>query len=333
VKQPLLLVQPVAVAGRPLPRVELIDRHGAVLRPNPMSDVVEGEVCGLNLMAGCPQQCTFCFVRAYPGYPGDEVVYLYRNTVERLRQELRERQSLPRAVYLCPSTDPFAPVLAVQEMACQVLEVLAEYGVEAWFMTRGYIRPFAMAALARHRELVRVTVGLTTTDNRLRRVLEPLAAPPHLRLKQLAQLRRLGVATQVAVEPLIPGLTDTRENIVPLLDVLAAEGVERVTTSYMYLRQGIREHLAAEQGELGWAEPIIDAYAYGPTLAMGSIAPAKHLPQAQRQRGYALLMALAASRGITVSVSGLTNPDFKPPRPASPRPETSLRQMVLKYEP
>jgi DNA repair photolyase len=328
----LLVVPPTAAVKRSLPRLERVERHGAILRPNPLSDLVEGEVCGLNLLTGCPQQCTFCYVRAYPGYPGDDAVYLYQNAAERARDELRERQRLPRAVYLCPSTDPFPPLAAVQDQACRVLEVLAEFGVEAWFMTRGFIRPFALEVLARHRDRVRVTIGITTMDNRLRRVLEPLAAPPRLRLKQLAQLRRLGIATQVAVEPLLPGLTDTRENLVPLLDALAAAGVERLTTSYLYLRQGIQENLVRELGPLGWAEPILEAYTRGPVLPMGSIAAARHLPRAYRQQGYALLMALAASRGITVSVSGLTNPDFKPPRQPASRPEASLRQMVLRYE-
>ena len=54
----------------------------------------------------------------------------------------------------------------------------------------------------------------------------------------------------------------------------------------------------------------MESYAGGPVLPMGMIAPAQHLPRRERQRGYALLMALAANRGIAVSVSALSNPDF-----------------------
>ncbi len=330
-RQSLVMV-PATVSVRALPRVEPVKRQGSVLRPSPMSEGLDHEVCGLNLLSGCANQCTFCYARAYPGYPGDQTVLFYGNSAGQLRAELRERRRLPHAVYLCPSTDPVPPFGAVQEEACRVMEVLADYGVETWFMTRGFIRPFALERLTHQRDQIRVTLAITTVDNQLRRALEPLAAPPRLRLKQLAELRRRGIATQVAIDPLIPGLTDTHENLEPLLDALAAEGVNHVTTSYMYLRRGIRDNLLKDLGPLDWAEPVLEAYQGGPSLAMGKVAAAKHLPRPYRQRGYALLMALAASRGITVSVCGLTNPDFRPPRLPRPRTESTFRQMILEYE-
>lgn len=325
--KPVLLAEPVEPAVLTLPRLEVIERTGPVLRPSPISSSNEDDVFSLNLTAGCAQRCTFCYARAYPSYPGDDVLRLYKNTAERLEAELKSRRHAPRAVYLCPSTDPFPPFREVQEELCEVVEVLAAHQVESWFMTRGFIRPFALERLARQHEWVRATVSITTLDSRLRRTLEPLAAPPRLRLKQLTELRKLGIAVQAAVDPLVPGITDTRANLEPLLDALALAGVEHITTSYLFLRQGIRDNLLRDLGPLGWAEPILAAYASGPVLPMGNLAPARHLPRARRQRGYALVMALAASRGIRVTVCRLTNPDFGP-APAGDRP---LQQLLLQY--
>ncbi len=330
-KQPLQLLLPLPVPVRRLPRLERLERKGPILRASPMAESADQGIAGLNLLSGCPHRCPFCFARAYPNAPGDDRVYFYADTAQRLRTELEHRRKRPRAVYLCPSTDPFPPYHEVQSEAVRVVDVLAEYGIAAWIMTRGFIRPFAVDALERNRELVRVTVALMTLDPQFRRALEPLAAPPRLRLKQLAEFRERQIPVQAAVEPLIPGLTDTRENLEPLLDALAKAGVEHISTGYLYVRQGIRENLIRELGPLGWAEPILEPYVQGPTLPMTGIAPAKHLPRPYRQRGYAQLMALAAERGITVSVSGLTNPDFKPPRPPPPSPPAKV-QMVLRYE-
>src|SRR5207249_8113126 len=141
--------------------------------------------------------CAFCSVRAYPSYPGDDVLQLFSDNAGRLDAELSSRKTKPRAVYVSPSTDPFPPVNEVQEEAARVAAVLARHGVEAWFMTRGYIRPAAVSALAIHGNLVKVPVGLSTVERSLQRVLEPLAAPPRLRLRQLAELRRLGIGVQV----------------------------------------------------------------------------------------------------------------------------------------
>jgi DNA repair photolyase len=324
-----LLPAPPLTLPRKLPRLEATPRTGTLLRPHPAADGYEGEVCGLNLLSGCPHRCTFCFARAYPGYPGDDLAYLYANTADRLRQELQERRKRPQAVYLCPSTDPFPPFAAVQAEAVRVLEVLAEFGVEAWFMTRGYIRPSAVEALARHKELVRVTVGLTTVDRNLQRVIEPLAAPPRLRLRQMADLRDLGIKVQATVDPLLPGITDTRANLEPVVNALADAGITHLSTGYAFLRTGIAENLQRDLGPLGWSGPVLEAFQGGPVLGSAGIAAARYLPRAVRQRGYALLMALAANRGLTVNVSSLTNPDFTPTRPA--HPPVSLRQLVLQY--
>jgi len=294
-----------------LPRVLPTLRKGAVLYPSAIGD--SGEVLSLNLARGCVHRCTFCFVRANPSYPGDEAVHLFSNTCERLAAELAARPRRPRAVYVSPSTDPFPPLAEFQATTAQVVETLADHGVEAWLMTRGYIRPGALAVLAAGRERVMVTVGMTTLDRTLQRVLEPLAAPPRLRLRQIARLRALGIRVQVALEPLVPGLTDTRANLAQLLEALASAGIRHVTTGYMFLRPGIRDHLLQALEAHGWDEMVLDAFTDGPVLAAGSIAPARYLPKRRRQRGYASLMALAAGLGMTVSVCGLTNPDFGPP--------------------
>ena len=307
------LIAPITNNHR-LPRLISVERRGGLLRPSPLSELVDSEVCSLNLMTGCPLQSPLCYARVYPNYPGDDVVYWYEGTAERLHHELSQRSRMPHAVHVCPSTDPFPPYLAVQQEVGRVLEVLAEFKVGAWFQTRGYIRPFLVETLAKHRTRVRVTFAVNTTDNRLRRVLEPLAAPTAQRLRQLRYLRDCGVATQVSIEPLIPLLTDTRGNLEPLLDQLADAGVVHISAAYLFLRRGMDEILESELGPLGFGDALRDAYCHGPVLAMGGIAPARHLPRGYRERGYALLASLASRRGITTSVCGLTNPDFKAPR-------------------
>jgi DNA repair photolyase len=302
----------------------MIERRGPVLHPSPLSD--DSDVLGLNITHGCAHRCPFCSVRAAPHYPGDEVVQLFRGTAERLEKELTHRGRLPRAVYISPGTDPFPPLAKVQAATAAVVEVLAKQGIQAWLMTRGFIRPAAIRVLADHAEQAKVIVGLTTLDRSRQRLLEPLTAPPRLRLRQIRQLRGLGVGVQVALEPLIPGLTDTRENLIPLLAALANAGVRHVSTGYLFLRSKIRENLRSALEPHGLAEIVLDAFEGGLVLVAGAIAAARYLPKTRRQRGYASLMALAAGFGITVSISATTNPDFQTPRQIvqPPMPAPSL---------
>ncbi len=298
--------------NRRLPRVERLTRSGSLLHPSPLG--TNGDVLSLNIALGCVHRCAFCCTRANPSYPGDDVVYLHTNTAARLATELSGRRKRPRAVYLSPATDPFPPLAEVQDETARVVAVLAEHGVEAWLMTRGYIRPAALRVLEEHRERVKVTIGLTTLNRNLNRMLEPLAAPPRLRLRQLVELRKRGIRAQVALDPLVPGLTDTRTNLLEVLEALAECGVQHVTASYLFLRPGIQDHLVRTLGPHGWDELVLQEFTKGPVLPSATLAPARYLPRARRQRGYAALMSLAAGLGMTVSVSALTNPDFQRPQ-------------------
>jgi DNA repair photolyase len=311
----------------PLPKIKLIDRKGPVLHASPMPD--DKGTLSLNLTRGCGHRCPFCSVRAQPNYPGDDILCVYRDTAQDLERELGQRRSRPAAVLISPSSDPFPPLARVQAETARVVRVLASHGVEARLMTRGYIRPSVLSILAKHRTHVRVMSELITVNRSLQRLLEPLAASPRLRLRQMGRLREMGIAVQVGLEPLIPGLTDTSENLAPLLEALAALGVHEVTAGYLFMRKMIGEHLQTVLPSEERATEIIESYKNGPILASGGIAPARYLPKKYRQRGYAALKAMAAGYGITVQISSTTNPDFQTARPADREGPGPIRTLPL----
>jgi hypothetical protein len=101
-----------------------------------------------------------------------------------------------------------------------------------------------------------------------------------------------------------------------------------VTAGYLFVRQGIQRNLLRDLRPHGWDEVVLPEFHKGPVLGGETIAPARYLPKARRQRGYSTLMALASRLGVRVSVSGLTNPDFQSPPPRLPMP-IEARQMLL----
>jgi DNA repair photolyase len=309
-----------------LPYLHWIERKGSVLHHGPFGP--RGDVLGLNLTRGCVHRCPFCPIRANAAYPGDHVIQVYQDTPARLEAELAERRKLPRAVIVSPGTDPFPPVQEIQDLVPAVVETLAKHGVECWLTTRGFIRPCVRKSLLPHAERIKATVSILTMDRTLQRTLEPLAAPPVLRLRQIGDLREMSIAVQVALEPLVPGLTDTRANLLPLLQALAKMGVKQVRAGYMFFRSGMRQELCRALSESGQSEKVLESFAHGPLIGTETIAPARYLPRSRRQRGYASLMALASQFDIRVSLSELTNPDFQSPLLASPAERSLFPQVT-----
>lgn len=307
-----------------LPQLSRATRKGPVLHSTPLAGA--DDVLGLNLTRGCGHACSFCSVRASPNYPQAEAV-LFTNTIDLLRDELAVAR--PRAVYLCPAADPFPPFQPVQEMAAEAVAVLAEHGVEAWLMTRGEPSPMVLDAIAEHAPFVKFTVALPCLSAPTSGLLEGGAASPARRLELVGELRRRGISAQVAIDPLVPGLTDTQEALGPLLAALASRGARSVTASYLFLRDGVTEQLRAGL-PADVAGAVLAAFERGPVLTPPGLKAARFLPRSRRQRGYATLMALASRHGLGVTVSSLTNPDFAAPRPFGQGAAQSLRALSLR---
>ncbi len=315
-------MQPPSLAfdGFAAPRLIRAARNGPVLHATPLAQA--DDILGLNLTRGCGHGCAFCSVRAAPNYPHDETV-LFTNTLDLLRDELQAVR--PRAVHLCPAADPFPPLAPVQEMAAEAVALLAAHGVEAWLMTRGEPLPSILDAIARHAATVRFTVALPTLAETPSRLLEAGAATPVRRLALIDALRERGIAVQAAIDPLVPGLTDTPEALGPLLAALASRGIKTVSAGYLFLRQGIADRMK-EELPADVAARILEEFARGPVLTAPGLAAARFLPRARRQRGYAMLISQASRHGVEVKVSALTNPDFAPPRALVRGP--GLREMA-----
>ncbi|MFL5339424.1 MAG: SPL family radical SAM protein [Gemmataceae bacterium] len=243
-----------------------------------------------------------------------EPVSLAEGAAEQLDKELAYRREKPRVVQLGRHSDPLQPLPDVQAEVGRVVEVLARRGVVAWLCTRGMALPALREILIEQRRLVRVSVSLLTLEQDVQRVVEPNAPTTEQRLRQLADFRRLQIPVEVNLDPLLPGLTDTRASLEPMLERLADLGVERVTAGYLVLRPGVKECIRQVLEPAGWSELVVSAYFDGQALRDGPNPPAVFLSKFKRQRGYASLMSLAAGFGLEARLSGAANPDFRPPR-------------------
>jgi DNA repair photolyase len=265
---------------------------------------------GLDLTAGCGHGCLFCHIRGSARYPGDRRLLFDPATTERVRLALDRLSVPPRRIVLSPHSDPLPPDRDVRAEALRILDLLRDRAIPVLVMTRGRIsRPF-VSCLSRNPGLARVAVGWITMNRRLSRALEPAAAPPDARLRGLTRLVEAGVPVEARLEPLIPGLTDTRDNVMPLLERLARAGVREVVVHYLFLHPSMTDSLMAGLSEFGRAEQVTDEFEGGPAFSLGTLGQTKHLPLETRRQGLARLLAWGAEFGLQVRTGHSQNPDF-----------------------
>lgn len=240
----------------------------------------------------------------------EEVCQFITSAPAQLEAELNQTLIHPKAVQLCPESDAFPLSLDVQRSTLRLIEILASRGIQTWIVTRGIIRREVLQALKKYREHVKIMVAMNTLDRHLQRVLEPQSATPFLRFKQIQKLKAMGFAVSVAIDPLVPGLTDTKDNLMPMFQMLVEAGVSQVSVGYLGLTSMGAEKLRETLLPHGWDELVLSAFVKGPMMVRKGSEPTRYLPKNVRQKKYAMITALAANYGMKVSVSTLSNPDF-----------------------
>jgi len=193
----------------------------------------------INLSAGCPNECRYCYAQSYAHYPGWGTVAYYANAKERLQEELARLRQQPRLVYFSTASEPFLPAPRVLDDMNEIMAILLESGAALLISTKGVVPDRFIELFACFPGKVLVQVGITTLDDGARQVIEPRAATVSQRLDNLARLHTAGVGVEARMDPLVPGLTDTNDSFRALLPALARAGVRQAVVSFLFLRWGI----------------------------------------------------------------------------------------------
>lgn len=196
------------------------------------------------------------------GIPGGGACHAYGEH-PRTRRELRRKRRKPDRVYFSPSSDAFQPAPEVLDVTYRTMAVLLEHGVEVAFLTKGYVDERFLRLFADARMRVFAQVGITTLDEDIRQAIEPGAGSVSQRLETINGLLRSEVSIQARLDPLIPGLTDTIENLEPLLAELQQRGVRSIAASYLFLRPGFERRLAQVPSLAGATEWMWHRFANG----------------------------------------------------------------------
>jgi DNA repair photolyase len=155
----------------------------------------------INLSAGCPNECRYCYAQSYAHHPGWGRVAFYANAKEKLKEELVRLRQPPRLVYFSTASEPFLPAPRVLEDMREIMATLLEWGAALLISTKGVIPNSFIDLFSRYPQRVYVQVGITTLDDDARRVIEPRAASVSERLENLARLRAAGIAAEARLGP------------------------------------------------------------------------------------------------------------------------------------
>ena len=202
---------------------------------------------GMNLYRGCTHGCIYCDARSacYRMEHAFEDVEVKRNAPALLEAALRKKRArcMIGTGAMC---DPYLPEERTLGLTRRCLALLQSYGFGLAIQTKSdlILRDLDLLDAIHAQAKCVVQMTLTTADEALCRIVEPNVCTTARRFEVLRTLQAHGIPTVVWIEPLLPFLNDTPENLAALLDMCAEAGVWSIICFGMglTLREGSREH-------------------------------------------------------------------------------------------
>jgi DNA repair photolyase len=262
----------MALKGRSRLRVVSVE---ALRVEIPMYDITTGTgdfIANGVVSHNCFARPTHEYLNLDPSTDFDRVIVVKLNAVEKLRAELSPRRWSGDHIAMGTNTDPYQRAEGKYRLTQGIIEVLGEARNPFSILTKGtlVLRDLDRLVDASRRTDVELCFSIGTLDEDVWRATEPGTPHPRKRVEAVARLNDAGIPCGVLVAPILPGLSDSREQLDDVVRACVDAGARSISPVLLHLRPGVKEHY------LGWltdARP--DLLERHQRLYQGSYAPAR----------------------------------------------------------
>ncbi len=201
----------------------------------------------MNLYRGCSHGCIYCDSRSkcYHMEHAFEDIEIKENAVDLLEYALKHKRK-KCVIGTGAMTDPYIPLEMEIRNVRKALHLIYEYGFGFTVITKSdrILRDLDLLQKINEKTKCVVQMTLTTYDEDLCRKIEPNVSTTKERFEVLKKLRDAKIPAVVWLNPILPFINDTQDNIFGILDMCIEAKVYGVICFGMglTLREGNREY-------------------------------------------------------------------------------------------
>jgi len=199
----------------------------------------------VNPYRGCEFACRYCYARYTHEFMELRDPELFETRIfakqfdaAAFRAQLAR---VPRgeSIWIGTATDPWQPAERRFRVTRRMLEVLAgERGRRIGFTSKSdlMVRDIDLLKRIAGANSVHIHLTITTLDEHLARLLEPLAPRPSLRLRALRRLTENGIRCTVLAHPIMPLINDSEAALDALCGAAARAGAVSFSAAPLFLK-------------------------------------------------------------------------------------------------
>lgn len=202
---------------------------------------------GMNIYRGCQHNCIYCDSRSlcYGMEHDFEDIEVKQNAPFLLEKALKSKRK-KCMIGTGAMSDPYIPLERELKLTRRCLEIIDRYGFGATVLTKSadVLRDLDLFRNINNKSKAVIQMTLTTYDESLCRIIEPNVSSTKERFEALKIFRDNGIPTVVWLDPFLPFINDTEENIRGLLDYCVKAEVKGIICFDigLTLRSGNREY-------------------------------------------------------------------------------------------
>lgn len=193
--------------------------------------------------SSCQHGCAYCDGRSERYHlEGDfeHDITVRSNLPQILNNEIPKLREISPVHISSGITDVYQPIEEKLNLTRKSVEILANYSFPVSVLTKSslILRDLDLFKIINEKNLFLLQMSITTLDDNIREIFEPNASSIEERLDTVKQFKDAGCPVGIFMMPLLPGITDTEENLIPLLNKLSELKVDFVMPGFLTLRPG-----------------------------------------------------------------------------------------------
>ena len=196
----------------------------------------------MNIYRGCQHGCVYCYAIYSHDYISKDSyyddIYVKVNIAEQLERQLSSPSWKGEEIGIGGVTDSYQPIEAKYKIMPEILKVLIKYKNPCSISTKSdlILRDYDLIDELSRVADVSIGASIHVMDEEVRKKIEPGAKSAVRRFNMLKEFSKTNAFTGVLQMPVIPYISDSRENVEALYAHAAQSEVDYVVRGVMYLR-------------------------------------------------------------------------------------------------
>jgi DNA repair photolyase len=198
----------------------------------------------INPYQGCQHRCAYCYATYEWSPEFYDKIYAKSNSPEVLEKELQSwKGGAMNPVMVSSATDAYQPAELKYGLTRRCVQILQKYNVPYYVFTKSAIIERDLELHRRYSRSCFVVWSITTASEKTRCVVEPGTPPAERIFAVIKKFTDAGVPCGVNVDPIMPLVTDTNEELDAVVDCCKEAGVKYVFGAMLRMREDIWDRM------------------------------------------------------------------------------------------